>query len=137
MEVEKDFIKREIQKLILLLNSLIEKISGINSNNAKSEIGEINEALKSEFDFSLVEIAKMENSDFIEHISKMHESHAEKLSELIYEIVIKTEIVDFGENFKKTKIIKKGITIIHFINENSKTFSLKRMKMLNNLKQHL
>jgi hypothetical protein len=52
MEVEKDFIKREIQKLLLLLNSLIGKISGINSNNAGSEIGDINEALKNEFDLS-------------------------------------------------------------------------------------
>ena len=60
------------------MNSLIGKISGINSNNAGSEIGKINEALKSEFDLSLVRMAKMENSELIEHISKLHESHVEK-----------------------------------------------------------
>ena len=42
MEVETDFIKREIQKLLLLLNSLIGKISWINSTNAGIEIGNMN-----------------------------------------------------------------------------------------------
>jgi hypothetical protein len=137
MEVEKDFIKREIQKLLLLLNSLIGKISGINSNNAGSEIGDINEALKNEFDLSLVRIAKMENSELIEHISKLHESHAEKILELIYEIILKTESVNFGENFEKTEIVQKGIIIIDHINEKSKTFSIERMNMRNYLKQSL
>jgi hypothetical protein len=50
MEIENGLIKREIQKIILLLNSLIEKISGINSNNTKSKIGDINEVLKNKFD---------------------------------------------------------------------------------------
>jgi hypothetical protein len=137
MEVEKDFIKREIQKLLLLLNSLIGKISGINLNNAESEIGDINEALKNEFDLSLVRIAKMKNSELIEHISKLHESHIEKILELIYEIILKTESVNFGEDFEKTKIIQKGIIIIEHINEKSKTFSIERMNMKNFLKQSL
>ncbi len=137
MEVEKDFIKREIQKLLLLLNSLIGKISGINSNNAESEIGDINEALKNEFDLSLVRIAKMKNSELIEHISELHESHIEKILELIYEIILKTESVNFGEDFEKTKIIQKGIIIIEHINEKSKTFSIERMNMTNFLKQSL
>ena len=135
MEIEKDFIKREIKKLILLLNSLIGKISGINSNNAGSEIGNINEALKNEFDLSLVRLAKMENSEFIERISELHESNAEKILELIYEIVLKTELVDFGEDFEKTEIIQKGIIMIDFINEKSKTFSIKRMNMKSSLNQ--
>ena len=137
MEVEKDFIKREIQKLLLLLNSLIGKISGINSNNAESEIGDINEALKNEFDLSLVRITKMENSELIEHISKLHESHAEKILKLIYEIILKTESVNFGKDFEKTEIIQKGIMIIDYINEKTKIFSIERMNMRNYLKQSL
>jgi hypothetical protein len=53
MEVEKDLILREIQKLTLILTSLINKIGGLNSNNAKSGIEETNEVLKSEFDLTL------------------------------------------------------------------------------------
>jgi hypothetical protein len=137
MEVEKDLIKREIQKLVLLLNSLIGKISGINSNNVGSEIENINEALKNEFDLSLVRIAKMENSELIKHISELHESHADKILELIYEIVLKTKSVNFGEDFEKTQIIQKGIIIIDFINEKSKIFSIKRMNMKSFLKESL
>ncbi|WP_339895167.1 hypothetical protein [uncultured Algibacter sp.] len=135
MEVEKDLIKREIQKLNLLLNSLIDKISGINSNNAKSGIGEINKDLKNKFDLSLDKITQMENSELIKHISELHESHAEKIVELLYEIVMKTESLDFGENYEKRKIAQKAITIIDFLNQKSETFSMKRINMKNVLQQ--
>jgi hypothetical protein len=62
-----------------------------------------------------------QNVKFIEHISESNELHVEKISKLIYEIVFKTELVDFRKNFEKTKIIKKGVLIFDFINEKSKT----------------
>ena len=92
MEVEKDFIKREIQRLTLLLKSLIEKVSGLNSNSGKSGIEDINEALKSEFDLTLRDLTQMENSELLKQIEKLHHSHTEKLAELMYEIVIRTEL---------------------------------------------
>ena len=129
MEVEKDFIKREIQKLLLLLIHLIGRTGKINSNNVRNEIENINEALKNAFDLSFVRMAKMENSKFIEHISKLHESHIDKILKLIYEIILKIPPESLGEKFEKTKIILKGIIIIDFIDEKSKTFSIERKNM--------
>ncbi|MFI1770147.1 hypothetical protein [Thalassobellus citreus] len=137
MEVEKDLIKREIQKLTLTINSLIEKICGLNSNNSKSGIKKISEALKSELDLSLDRIIEMEASELIKHISNLHESHTEKIAELIYEIIIKSETVDFGKKYEKNKFIEKGIIIIDFLNEKSKTFSMKRMNMKNALQHRI
>ena len=135
MEIENDFIKREIQRLNLLLTSLIEKISGINLNSAKSGIEETNEALKSEFDLTLTDFTQMENSEFLKRIKKLHESHTEKLLELIYEIVIKTELPDLSDDYNKMKIAQKGILIIDFLNEETNTFSINRMNIKNALQQ--
>ena len=71
----------------------------------------------------------METLEFIRHISELHESHTEKIAELIYEITIKIESIDFSKKYKKCKIAKKGIIIIDFLNDKSKTFSIRRMHM--------
>ena len=135
MKVEKDFIKREIQKLTLLLSTLIEKISGLNSNNAESGIKEINEALQSEFDLTLQSLTQMENSELLKQVEKLHESHTEKLAELMYQIVIKAELPDSNEDYDKRKIARKAILLIDFLNEKSYTFSMNRMNIKNVL-QH-
>ena len=101
LKVEKDFIKREIQKLNLLLTTLIEKISGLNSNNAKSGLEEVNEALKSEFDLTLRNLTQMENSELVKQVEKLQESHTEKLAELMYQIVIKAELPDSNQDNDK------------------------------------
>jgi hypothetical protein len=134
MEVEKDFIKREIQRLTLLLSALIEKISGLSSKNTKSGIEEVNKALKNEFDLTLLKITKMNNSNLLKHITELHESHIEKLAELMHEIVLKIELSD--SNYNKREIALKGILLINFLNEKSKTFSLKRRNIKNTLQHY-
>lgn len=131
MKVEKDFIEREIQKLNLLLTTLIEKISGLNSNNAKSGIAEVNETLKSEFDLTLQDLTQMENSELVKQVEKLHESHTDKLIELMYQIVIKAELPVSNEDYDKRKIALKTILLIDFLNEKSNTFSMKRMNIKN------
>ncbi|OBQ54943.1 hypothetical protein JJL45_03380 [Tamlana sp. s12] len=137
MEVEKDLIKREIQRLTLMLSGLVEKISGLNPNSAKGDIDEVNNALKSQFDLSLEDIAEMSASDVIKKISNLHESHIEKIVELIHEIILKIESSDVDLKFEKTKIAEKGIIIIDFLNENSNTFSMKRMHIKTALQNRL
>ncbi len=137
MKIEKDFIKREIQKLTLLLISLIEKINSLNSSNASSGIEEINEALKSEFDLTLRNLTRMGNSELLKQVEKLHESHIEKLAELMYEIVIKAELPDLNEDYDKQKIARKAILLIDFLNEKSNTFSMKRMNIKNVLQQRI
>ncbi|AUS05226.1 hypothetical protein [Pseudotamlana carrageenivorans] len=137
MEVEKDLIKREIQRLTLMLSGLVEKISGLNPNSAKGGIDEVNNALKSQFDLSLEDITEMSASDVIKNISNLHESHIEKIAELIHEIILKIESSDVDLKFEKTKIAEKGIIIIDFLNENSNTFSMKRMHIKTALQQRL
>ena len=77
----------------------------------------------------------MENTEFLKRIKELHESHTEKLLELIYEIVTKTELSDLNEDYDKKKISQKGIVIIDFLNKETNTFSMNRMNIKNAL-QH-
>ena len=113
---------------------LIGKISGLSSNNVKSRIEEINKALKTEFDLTLLKITEMENSKLSKHIAELHESHIEKLAELMHEIVLKIELPN--SDYNKKEIALKGVLLIDFLNENSKTFSIKRRNIKNKLQQH-
>ncbi|WP_271393521.1 hypothetical protein [Aequorivita sinensis] len=137
MDIEKDYLKREIQKLNLVLVSLIDKISGINSNNTNNEISSINEVLENEFDLSLEKISNIKTADLIKHISTLHESHIEKIAKLIYQFVVKIQSLDLGENYELNKTAEKGIIIIEFLNQKSKMFSVERMNMKKTLQLYL
>lgn len=56
---------------------------------------------------------------------------------MIYEIVVKTASIDFGDNYEKSKIAEKGIILIDFLDEKPKTLSIKKMNMKNVLQQKL
>ena len=135
MEVKKDFIEREIQKLTLLLIDLIDKIKGLNSNNAESGIQETNKVLKSEFDLTLREIIQMENSELLKYITDLHELHIEKLTELIYEVVRKIYLSDseLSKKQEKEKLVQKSILLLNYLDEKSNIFSIKRMELKNAL----
>lgn len=135
MKVEKDFIKREIEKISLMLTILIEKVSGLNSSNAKSGIEEVNEFLKSEFDFTLQGLTEMEDSEFLNHIEKLHESHLEKLIELMFEIAVNKELNNVNEDYNKIKIAHKVILLIDFLDKKTSVYSMKRMNIKNELEQ--
>ena len=100
-----------------------------------NKIEETNETLKTEFDLTLLDITEMQNSELLKRITELHESHTEKLAELIYEIVIKEELPELSKNYDKKELAQKAILIVDFLNDKSKTFSMKRMKIKNAL-QH-
>jgi hypothetical protein len=79
----------------------------------------------------------MENSELLKHIEEFHKSHIEKLTELMYEIVIKTELPDLSENYDKNKIAQKVILLVDFLNEKTNVFSMKRMNIKNALQHRL
>ena len=137
METEKDFIKREIEKLNLLLISLINKIIGAKSVNIESEIQDTNQTLKDQIGFTLLEISEMNNSDFILHLRKLHSTNLEKLMQLMYEIIQKSELDNSYEIYNKRKITQKAILISEFLDENSTTFSVERSNIKNTLKQKI
>ena len=118
MEQSKDYLEREIEKLGLVLAGLIEKISSLSPNQANDEIDEVNQALKEEFDFNISELITMEDSDFISHISKLHDSHIEHLAQLLYHLSKKSQLL----KLEKAEIAEKAIVMLDELDENLTSF---------------
>lgn len=137
MEQRKDFIEREIQKLTLLMIKLINQISGANINDFEIGIKETNNALKSQFDLTIEEISNMQDFTLIEKISSLQETLVEKLVELLNEIIKKNDLIKTEKIINKNKLIKKTLLLIEYIDKNSNTFSLERLKMKNVLQQRV
>ncbi|WP_010182071.1 hypothetical protein [Aquimarina agarilytica] len=131
MQEEKDFIKREIQKLALVFKKLTSLIIKIEPKNIENELTTIESNLKKTINLTLKEISEMSEAEFIEKIKIFDEQNLEQLLELIHAIIIKSQ--------KKTKLnlAKKGIVIADYLDKNSKTFSLKRHDLKNALTHYI
>ncbi|WP_042494714.1 hypothetical protein [Algibacter lectus] len=134
---EKDTLLREIQRLTLLLKTLISKVVDIEPNDIDVAVEETDTVLKSTFDLSLNAISIMPNDDFKSVIKDLNEEHVERLTELIFEVLKKAKQTDKTIGFNTIELIKKNILLINFLDENSDTFSMKRMAMKNVLQQGL
>ncbi len=137
MAVERDFIKREIEKLVLVLTSLIDKMSRLKSGNTQNSIEEVNQTLKSAFDLTLEDFNEMESQDFLTKIRNLHESHIEKLIELLYTMVQSAELTEVNRNYNKAMLSEKAVLLIDFLHANSTTFSVERMTIKNELQAYL
>ena len=49
----------------------------------------------------------------------------------------KAELSELSKNYDQKKIAQKTILIVDFLNEKSKTFSMKRMNIKNALQHHI
>ena len=134
---EKDTLLREIQRLTLLLKTLISNVVDIEPNDIDVAVEETDTVLKSTFDLSLNAISIMPNDDFKSVIKDLNEEHVERLTELIFEVLKKAKQTDKTIGFNTIELIKKNILLINFLDENSDTFSMKRMAMKNVLQQGL
>ena len=132
---EKDFILREVQRLTLLLQQLISKISGLDSGDISIKIKETDEALKSEFDLSIKDISEIPKNDFLRIVKGMNDMHIEKLIELVFEVIKKIKSSNEYINLDEFKLIEKNLLLIDALDKNSKTFSMDRMNMKNVLLQ--
>ncbi len=133
MEQRNDLILREIEKLGLVLKKLIKNIHNADSKEIETEINQINETLTSEFNISISSIIKLDDEALLKNINNLHESHLEKLAELLHEVIKKMnqESKDYGLNRKE--LTKKAILLIDYIDSNSTTFSIDRMHLKNSL----
>ena len=131
----KDFLEREIEKLNLMILKLISLISKSNPNDFENDIKETDEFLKINFDLTIGEISTMSNSNFIEKIRDLHESHTDKLVELLFEIIQKMDSIETEQGFNKHPLIEKSLLLIEYIDNNSTTFSVSRLNIKNTLQQ--
>jgi len=129
MQQEKDYLKREIQKLNIFLTNLISKIIGINAQNSSNEIQNINENLKEQLDLSFNEIIQLSDKDFYKKIADIHESHLEKIAELIIEFTEQIEKENIQSGLDKHSLLMKSIMTMDYLESKTNTFSMQRSAM--------
>ncbi|MRT15376.1 hypothetical protein F3C99_00205 [Vitellibacter sp. q18] len=134
MEQENDFIKREIQKLTMVMNKLIDKTASAHANTFETVVFETDEKLEENFGLSLKKISAMENVKLIEKVKRIHSELFEKLIELLYQTIQKSEEFTKDFDFEKKEISNKLLLMIEFANEKSNSFSVERMNMKTHLK---
>ncbi|MBU2997118.1 hypothetical protein KO500_11775 [Cellulophaga baltica] len=134
MGIEKDFIKREFEKLSLFLTGLIDTTKVTEPNEGQKTIDKVNDALKEVFKLSLHEISTSNDHEFITKLSTYDEVHLEKLATLLYEIIQNPDFTMLGQDFEKNSLSKKAIVLLNYIDSISTTFSINRMQIKNELK---
>lgn len=129
MQEEKDLVKREIQRLILFLSKIIGNATKLKTNDFEQGFKNIESDVESEFGFSLREISEMNETALIKKIEGLN-------SELLVKVV--ELIIALAHNLQgdlEYKLVKTGITILDFLDNNSKTYSLKRNRLKKSLQQ--
>lgn len=134
---EKDFLLREIQRLTLLLKSLISKVSDFDTGNTGIGINETDAVLHSEFNVSLKNITGMFDAVFLKKFEDMNEGYIESFIELFFEVIKKINSSSENILLDRLELIKKNILMINLLDKKSKTFSMERMQMKNTLQQYL
>lgn len=129
MQVEKDLILREVQRITSLLTKLIEIVVGAGPSE-RVDLDNIDSVLKIEFDLSIRHIMELEHSDMMEKIKGISEIHIENLIELLWE-------VSKRENHYKKGLIIKCISMLDFLDTQTNTFSFYRLEQKNKFKKAL
>jgi hypothetical protein len=129
MEQENDYIKREIEKLTMVLMKLIDKTTSTNANNFEAVVFETNKNLEDFFGLTLNEIATAENSKLMDKVESFHEIHIENLIELLFQTIQKSEEFETELNVETKELTNKLLLMIDLAHDKSKSFSVERMNM--------
>lgn len=126
MQQEKDYIKREIKKIIQFLKKAIELL--LRENSSEKQIIE-SEEFASFFNFKITDLISLNNKDFIQNMKSMDSKILENLLLLFLELAKKNILSN------KKSIKEKALILIEIIDEKEKTYSLERMQLKQKLKQ--
>jgi hypothetical protein len=129
MEQESDFILREVKKLTLLITNLISNLNTLNKDELENGIRETDDFIRKKWGISLKEIASISSFDFTNKFKDLQEAPAEKLAELLSIFIKKIANLDINEKYSGKELAKKGILLIDKLDDQSKTYSLKRMEI--------
>ncbi len=117
---ENDFVKRELQRLQILLNHLIGLV--VDKNEVDIILQETTDlALLKNFGISFNQLLKLEKDDFQHQLESWHETHLDLLVKLL---------LSWHNNQNESASIyaQKAVLVLDFLNENSTIFSFERMQ---------
>jgi hypothetical protein len=133
----RDFLMREIEKLILAIKRLIGLVEELTSNNFEESIKQINNDLIELLGFNINDIEEMTEQDFILKIKDIDDENSELLAVLLSEISKKINHFEKANIYNSKKIAKKATLLLSHIEEKTTIFSFKRMILKKELQQFM
>jgi len=131
----RDYLMREIEKLTAAIKRLIGLVEDMNSANFEESIQQINKELTNQFGFDLTDISTMTDADFLKTIETIDQQNLEFFTELLSEISKKVTFFKKEKDENTKELALKAILLLDYIDKTSKTFSLKRMTLKNDLQK--
>ncbi len=122
---ENDFVKRELQRLQILLNHLIGLV--VDKNEVDVTLQETTDlAFLENFGISFDLMLKLEKDDFSQQLASWDESHLDLLVKLL---------LSWHENQenKQSLFSQKALLVLEYLEVNSNTFSFERLQWRNQL----
>lgn len=133
---KEDYLFRQFDLFARVIGKVIADFIGKTSNEDVLEIDRIKEIVKSELDLDLDELFELENeaelTTLLLDTKKISFESLEKLVELFIEIGDKYEL----QNSENQALIyyKKALQLLEIISKNDTVYSLKRMKVMEEVK---
>ncbi|MFH0999827.1 MAG: hypothetical protein V1783_03210 [Bacteroidota bacterium] len=133
----KDYLMREIEKIALLLQSLLNFLTGNKENLAVSienKFEETCELLKQEtgFDFEkFLALQGSSNKEYIKNFKGINPENLELLAEILFQMGQK-------QNFNKQRVLfEKALLLFELCNQTDKTYSISRESKITQIKNAL
>jgi hypothetical protein len=129
MEQSKDFLVREIQKLSLLLNTLLSKMNTIKPEEQDNTLDEINNSLDKEFGLSIGDFPALEQPELAIKLKNIDHTNVDKIARLVHLMAQNSENSKFEFLLSKPKTIDNIIFLVDYSAQQSSTFSFERMNL--------
>lgn len=133
MQREKDYLKKKIDKLALVLAELLAKVTKTDVAFTKEEFAnEFDQILKEEKNLTVATILEMDEKDFLKILKEKHELNPNQLyilADLLYEYTKNFEVVENNLNNKVVVLYENCIT-------EGVALSLDKYKLIDRLKNN-
>ncbi len=130
---QEDYLMREIEKITRLLKDLLSKVSFLNPDNFTSVIKYSDDVLTGMFDFSADTVKDLDKSEFLKKIEKTDYSNIELLAELFLKLSYKITENKKDNEYNVSELLDKAMFMTELIDTKTKTFSLKRTNLKNEI----
>jgi len=123
---QRDYFMRQIEGILQLLMGLTQKALGLNTSNFEDVMKEIDHDLISQLDLSINDIITISESDLLDRLKGVGLENIYLMAELITLLVKKNKEVKKEEVFNLKELINKALVLIDFLDNETKTYSVKR-----------
>lgn len=123
MQQEKDYIKREVEKVILFIKRLLDKTPNIDLEDVLNS-----EEISSALSFNLKRIVLISVENFNSKVKDLDPSILEQLVKLFLKLANK-------ETENKTTHLKKALILLELIDKKDKVFSIERRTLKQKLER--